>query len=212
MIKKTEIRDIPFAELRAVTEEDENTIEGYAAVFNSRSGNLGGFYEVISNGAFAKTLKEKPDIRALWNHDSNYVLGRTTNESLSLEEDEKGLKVRITPPDTSWAKDLMTSIQRGDVNQMSFQFRVVKDDWSIDDGEPLRELREVELFEVSPVSFPAYESTSVSVRSYLEAIGENKERIQEIEQVVEEPVQADHSNEEEISLRAKKLSLVERGL
>lgn len=219
MIKKTEIRDVPVAELRAVnTDEDKPKIEGYAAVFNSKSENLGGFREIIKEGAFTKTLKEKPDIRALWNHDSSYILGRTTNGSLTLEQDERGLKVSIVPPETQWAKDLMTSIERGDVNQMSFQFRAIKDEWRMEDGEAIRDLLEAELFEVSPVSFPAYESTSVSVRSYLENIGERKDRIEEIEETIEpkeekEPFHAEHSNDTtSLGLRDKKLSLIEKTL
>lgn len=149
-------------ELRADSEEPK--ITGHAAVFNQWSEDLGGFREIIRPGAFAKTIKEA-DVRALFNHDPNYVLGRNKAGTLRLEEDKKGLAIEIDPPDTQWARDLTTSIQRGDIDQMSFGFRTVKDKWG-DDGETnQRELLEVELFDVSPVTYPAYPQTSVGVRS-----------------------------------------------
>lgn len=148
---------------------DAVTISGHAAVFDSYSEDLGGFREIIRPGAFAKTIGEA-DIRALWNHDTNYVLGRNRANTLSLTEDGKGLAVEITPPDTGWARDLVTTIQRGDVDQMSFGFRVVQDRWRTEDKQPVRELLEVELFDVSPVTFPAYPETQVQARAILRSL------------------------------------------
>jgi len=145
-------------------ETEKPKIAGYAAVFNKLSQDLGGFRELIKPGAFAKTI-QNADVRALWNHDPNYVLGRTKSGTLKLEEDETGLYIEIDPPDTQWARDLMESIRRGDVDQMSFGFRTVADSWRTENGETIRELLEVELFDVSPVTFPAYPQTSVGVRS-----------------------------------------------
>jgi len=144
---------------------DSPKIRGYASVFNQWSEDLGGFREVVKQGALKKTIKEA-DVRALFNHDPNYVLGRNKAGTLSLEEDDKGLAIEIDPPDTQWARDLVTSIDRGDIDQMSFGFRTVKDNWIDEKDENLqRELLEVELFDVSPVTYPAYPQTTVGVRS-----------------------------------------------
>lgn len=154
-------------EIRA--DEDSGRIVGYAAVFNSLSEDFGGWREIVRPGSFTKTLREKRDIRALWNHETSYVLGRTLNGTLTLREDENGLRVEITPPDTQWASDLVTSIRRGDVSQMSFGFRTVRDNWRTDSNDTgtLRELLELELHEVSPVTFPAYGATDVQVRAFM---------------------------------------------
>lgn len=153
-------------EIRAERPKDGGMpkIVGYAAVFDSwyEEPSLR-MREVVRKGAFKKTIQES-DIRALWNHDPNYVLGRTKNGTLKLREDEHGLWMEVTPPDTQWARDLITSIERGDVDQQSFGFMVVKDRWTIGkDGWDERELLEVKLMEVSPVTFPAYEQTLVTI-------------------------------------------------
>lgn len=148
-----------------VREGDEGRkLSGYAAVFDQLSGVLyGQFRERIERGAFASSMEG--DIRALWNHDTNYPLGRTTAGTLALAEDAHGLRVEITPPNTSWGRDATESIRRGDVDQMSFGFDVLDDTWDqADDGQLIRTLRKVRLWEVSPVVFPAYPQTSVSVR------------------------------------------------
>jgi len=164
---KKEIRTLPIVELRVSSADEENFIEGHAAVFDSWSETLGGifpFKEKVKRGAFTNSL-EKDDIRALFNHDPNYVLGRNKAGTLQLKEDEHGLFVKIFPPQTAWAKDLRTSISRGDINQMSFGFTVEEDEWRYEDGYDVRELRKVKLFDVSPVTFPAYTATDVGVRA-----------------------------------------------
>lgn len=158
-----ERRAFPFTETRVV-DGDKPKIVGYAAVFDQLSEPLWGFREIVRRGAFAKTIKEA-DVRALWNHDTNHVLGRIKSGTLRLKEDEKGLAIEIDPPNTQWARDLMESIRRGDVDQMSFGFRTVSDRWQSENGATIRELLEVDLFDVSPVTFPAYPQTSVGVRS-----------------------------------------------
>ena len=147
-------------------------IAGYAAVFGQQSVLLyGQFREVIERGAFAGDLTG--DVRALWNHDTNMPLGRTKAGTLALEEDAHGLRVEIDPPATSWGRDAVESIRRGDVDQMSFGFDVVDDDWAqLDDGTLVRTLRKVKLYEVSPVVFPAYPQTAVSVRGGDAALGD----------------------------------------
>ena len=154
-------------ELRAATEEKPPMLVGYAARFNSWSDDLGGFTERIRPGAF-KTALMSSDVRALYNHDTNQLpLGRTP-KTLRLVEDTKGLLVEIDLPDTQQARDLQTSIGRGDVNQMSFGFSVAEngDEWKEKDGIAKRTINEIkELFDVSPVVFPAYPQTKIAVRT-----------------------------------------------
>lgn len=141
------------------------SIEGHAALFNSLSQNLGGFVESIRPGAFSKTIQEA-DVRALFNHNENYVLGRNRSGTLELSEDNTGLYYRITPPDTTYARDLLAVLERGDVSQSSFAFFVVPDqeDWDFTEQDfPVRVLKEVKLVDVSPVTYPAYIDTDSSV-------------------------------------------------
>lgn len=167
---KKELRMLPLKEIR-INESDGGTcIEGHAAVFDSWSETLGGifpFKEKVRKGAFVESIG-RDDIRALFNHDPNYVLGRNRAGTLELVEDDVGLRVRITPPDTSWARDITTSIRRGDISQMSIGFVVEDDEWSSSDGIDTRELKKVRLFDVSPVTFPAYTATDVGVRAMQE--------------------------------------------
>lgn len=161
---------LPLKEI-IINESDGGTcIEGHAAVFDSWSETLGGifpFKEKVRKGAFAESIG-RDDIRALFNHDPNYVLGRNRAGTLELVEDDVGLRVRITPPDTIWARDITTSIRRGDISQMSIGFVVEDDEWSSKDGIDTRELKKVRLFDVSPVTFPAYTATDVGVRAMQE--------------------------------------------
>jgi len=161
-LKDWEIRSFPL-EMR---EAENGHFIGHAAVFDSWSQDLGGFKEIVRAGAFTKTLQEA-DVRATFNHDPNYVLGRNKAETLTLGEDKEGLAVDIDPPDTTWAKDLRVSMGRGDINQMSFAFRTIKDNWWTEDEESKRELLELSLDngDVSIVTYPAYEKTRVSART-----------------------------------------------
>jgi HK97 family phage prohead protease len=162
-MNQIERRAFPISELRA---KGENAlgIRGHAAVFNSLSEDLGGFKEMIRAGAFTESIK-KDDIRSLWNHDPNFVLGRNMSGTLKLEEDGIGLRIENDFPDTSYARDLMAVINRGDVNQMSFGFYCLRDDVRFEGGLVVRELIEAQLFDVSPVTFPAYPQTDVAARS-----------------------------------------------
>jgi HK97 family phage prohead protease len=139
------------------------TIEGYAAMFEKLSQNLGGFVEDIKDSAFNKTVKES-DVRAVFNHDENYVLGRNKSGTLDLSVDKSGLYYRIIPPDTSYAHDLLAVMERGDVNQSSFAFYTMKDDWGMTEQDfPKRSLIEVSLVDVSPVTYPAYLDTTSGI-------------------------------------------------
>jgi HK97 family phage prohead protease len=142
-------------------------MRGHAAVFNELSGDLGGFREQIIPGAFAEAI-EADDVRALINHDSNFVLGRNRAGTLAMREDARGLAVEITPPDTAFARDLIVSMERGDVTQMSFAFRIRPngEDWAKnDDGVWVRSVKRVRLYDVSVVTYPAYTQTDVAMRS-----------------------------------------------
>lgn len=145
-------------------------ISGYAAVFNKQSEDMG-FIEKIQPGAFKKALKIS-DARALFNHDSNYVLGRQSNGTLRVKEDKKGLWMEVDPPNTQTIRDLVLEpIKRGDIKEQSFGFTISKDSWENLDGERkdepiIRTIIEIsELFDVSPVTFPAYPDTTVALRS-----------------------------------------------
>jgi uncharacterized protein len=140
-------------------------IYGYAAKFDKWSEDLGGFREKIAPGAFNNSIVNA-DVRALFNHNPDIILGRTTAGTLRLREDQTGLRMEINPPDTQAARDIMTSIDRGDITQQSFAFRTIQDDWSYPKGgDAERTLIEVELHDVSPVTYPAYPDTSVGLRS-----------------------------------------------
>jgi len=170
--KKEERRVAPFQdwEVRAATDDEPGIIVGYAAVFDELSENLGGFREKIRSGAFAKSIEEN-DVRALFEHDSKYVLGRNRAKTLALDEDDQGLRVQIVPPDTQWSNDLIISMQRGDITQMSFGFWMREEAW--DKDQNVRELIDVDLFDVSIVTYPAYPQTSVEARAIAASLSED---------------------------------------
>lgn len=138
-------------------------VEGYASVFEKRSGNLGGFIERVKPSAFNKTIREA-DVRALWNHDPQYVLGRSGAGTLELSIDNSGLYYRSLLPNTSYARDLAELLERRDVRESSFTFFKVQDEWDLtEEGYPQRSLVEVGLIDVAPVTFPAYEDATSGV-------------------------------------------------
>lgn len=152
---------------RAGTDTKVTTLRGYAAKFDVLSENLGGFREQIAPGAFSDVLNN--DVRALFNHDANAVLGRTTSGTLRIAQDDIGLYYEVDLPDTQAARDLLVSIERGDVNQSSFGFRVAPngDTWDEnDEGTVIRTIKKFgRLCDVSPVTIPAYPDATVGVRS-----------------------------------------------
>jgi len=167
MARNREIDERPFEiELRQA-EGEAPRLEGYAVVFGSMSRDLGGFREIIEQGAFAEALLSGPDVRALFNHDSNMVLGRTTNGTLMLAEDAHGLRVSLAMPDTAYARDVYKLVERGDVNQMSFAFKPRKggETWATEQGQRVRRVRNSDIYDVSVVTYPAYEATSVAARA-----------------------------------------------
>ena len=160
-------------EQRSITIEDFElrqagngmSFSGYAAVFDSPSAPLP-FVETIAPGAFKRSLSSRNNVRMLLNHDTSRVLGTTRAKTLRLAEDSKGLHVEADLPETTYGRDLSVSMQRGDIDSMSFGFCVPKggDSWTEDGSR--RTLREIRLHEVSVVTFPAYEATSAQVRDY----------------------------------------------
>ena len=169
-----EKRSFPLREMRV---SEEGRIVGYAAVFDTYAESPWGFREIIRPGAFAKSIADGEDVRCLWNHDSNFVLGRTKNGTLALREDPHGLWIDCRPPDTSFARDFVENIRRGDVDQMSFAFDPVNDNWGHTDGKFTRELLEVKLGDVSPVTYPFYPTTQVTVRAALQRVGIDEKRL-----------------------------------
>jgi len=153
-------------ELRSDESDDsKKTLSGYAAKFDSLSVPLYNFREKIKKGAFAKSI-EKNNIRALWNHNTDFVLGSTKNKTLRLQEDDRGLKFDLDLPDTQIGRDAAVSVSRGDVEGMSFSFGVQTEEWDETDSKNIiRTLIEVDLKEVSPTAFPAYPKTKVTARS-----------------------------------------------
>ena len=156
-------------EVRAEQQSDQPTrIIGYGSVFNSRSEPLWGFREIIKPGAFDDVLTN--DVRALFNHDPNFILGRSAANTLSLSVDDRGLQYNIVAPDTQTIRDLVIApMMRGDINQSSFAFQVARDgeDWYQDDeGIVIREISKFSrLYDVSPVTYPAYQDADSGVRS-----------------------------------------------
>jgi len=162
MVALTELRVEPAGD----GEAGIGRLLGHAGVFNVLSEDLGGFRELVQPGAFIETIGAD-DIRALFNHNPSAILGRNKAGTLRLAEDRVGLAIDILLPDTSVARDLRESVNRGDVTQMSFGFRALDDIWehTAEDEPDLRRLRKVQLFDVSPATFPAYPQTDIAVRS-----------------------------------------------
>ena len=177
-------KEVRIYEMKATEVKDGNYIYGYAALFNSMSEELYGFREIIDPGAFDQA--DISDVRALFNHDNNLLLARTKSGTLDLEIDGNGLRYEFEAPNTSYGKDLVELMKRGDVTQSSFGFTIASDGeyWEVRDGEmPIRHITRVQkLYDVSPVTYPAYPDTSVAVRS-LEAFMSQKAHVEEQEEV-----------------------------
>jgi len=138
-------------------------LSGYAIVFNVMSVDLGGFKEIILPEAVDRTLSEALDVRALVDHDPSKIIGRTRAGTLTLRKDRKGLRAEIDPADTTVGRDILESVRRGDVSGMSFAFRYLTDDWRKEDGMNIREVSDMTISDVSIVTYPAYQQTSVDV-------------------------------------------------
>lgn len=166
---KLEVRTI--SELRAEGQGDEMSLVGYAALFNTLSRNLGGFVEKIAPGAFSRSLKANADVKVTFNHDPNQVLGRTKSGTATVEQDERGLKFRCQlDPTNTMHRNVYASVKRGDIDECSFAFKAPKDGqtWAEEDGNEdffaVRTLTDVDLIDVSAVTYPAYYGTNVDAR------------------------------------------------
>jgi HK97 family phage prohead protease len=145
-------------------------LRGYAAKFNEHSLDLGGFIEIIRPGAFARSLQGGTEVFAFVEHTPSQIIGRRSRGSLAIGEDAQGLHVEILPPDTQAGRDVIENVRVGNLDAMSFAFRVATngDKWDMRKDPPLRELLDVNLHEVSVVAMPAYPATEIALRSLRE--------------------------------------------
>lgn len=164
-----ERRILGVDDIRVARVGDVTKLVGHAAVFDKLSVDLGGFRERIKRGAFKESLADE-DVLAFFNHDSSMVLGRVSAGTLTVREDKVGLLMEVEPPDVTWANDMLRSIERGDIRQMSFGFDTIDDNWGHEDEELIRTLLKVRLREVSIVAMPAYPDTDVAIRSMTEFV------------------------------------------
>ena len=186
-----EIRTFNVQDLELRQEGDDNVVVGYGSVFNTLSNELGGFREIIAEGAFDGRLED--DVRFLINHDG-LPLARTTNGTLRLSTDERGLKYEAKVANTSLGRDLIELMRNGTINQSSFAFVVEDDSWEVRDGVNVRTINKVSrLYDVSAVTYPAYEEASVALRSMEEWKQHEEEKVlkENLEKEKEERVKED---------------------
>ena len=162
-------------ELRAEGDgESGRTTKGYACLFDNVT-SIGGYWqERFAKGAFSKSLGER-DVVALHSHDDGRPMGRMSRDTLRVTEDDKGLGFENDLPDTQDGRDLATSIDRGDIEGMSFRFRALKEEWDEPQDPPMRTVIEAELFEITYTAFPAYPDTEVGMRSLEHARAERRQ-------------------------------------
>ena len=196
-----EIRTFNVQDLELRQEGDDNVVVGYGSVFNTLSNELGGFKEIIAEGAFDGRLND--DVRFLINHDG-LPLARTTNGTLKLTTDERGLKYEAKVANTSLGRDLIELMRNGTINQSSFAFVVEDDSWEVRDGVNVRTINKVSrLYDVSAVTYPAYEEASVALRSM-----ENWKKTEE-EKVLKENLEKEKEEREKEEMDLTKRSLAE---
>lgn len=172
-MSEAEKRSICLPVERRAGDDGKVTVAGYAAVFGEVTSIGGYFDEVLARGAFTETLKTA-DVLAYFDHDRGRILGRSISGTLRLTEDTKGLAVEIDLPDTSDGRDVRALIERGDIRGMSFGFRVTREEWDETGATPKRTIHAVDLREVSIVSEPAYDGTSIALRSLEDARKERR--------------------------------------
>ena len=173
-MKHREERYLKLAEDEFRATEDDGVIKfvGRAARYGVKSDDLFFGVEVMQPGLFKRSLNTKEnEVVATWHHSEMHPLARRSAGSLDIEETADGLLVEIRPDDTSYARDLAVSIRSKTVQHMSVGFRTISDEWRIEDGVPIRDLIEAQLFDVAPVTMPAYPQTDIAVRSLLQHEG-----------------------------------------
>ena len=208
-ITNKEVRTFNVSDIEVRNDDGKNVVVGYGAVFNSESNDLGGFVEYVAPGAFDGRLED--DVRFLINHDG-LPLARTTNNTLRLSVDERGLKYEADMPETTLANDLMTLLRNGTISQSSFAFTVEEDSWENVEGRNIRTINKVSrLYDISSVTFPAYsEAGSFALRS-LETWQEEQEKIKldeslekELKEVQKEEIDLTNRNLTEMRLKVLK--------
>lgn len=195
-MKNKELRYFNIQDLEVRHDENGQRVIGYGAVFNTMSNDLGGFTERIEPGAFDGTLQD--DVRFLLNHDPNFIFGRTVAGTLSLSVDAIGLRYEVELPDTQGARDLAVSLERGDITQSSFAFTVAEDEWDQDEENNIvRTITKVNrLYDVSAVTYPAYEEASVALRS-MEKWQEEK-RAEQLKEAVKKEKEENKKEEQDL--------------
>lgn len=170
MITELEIRS------STLTADSENKkLTGYVVQWNKDSELLWGEYiERFAPNAFSHSLAGGQDVRALFEHDHTKLLGRTSSGTLSLQEDTIGLRFELTPPDTQLGRDLLVSVERGDIRGMSFGFIAKKNEWDFSVEPNLRTVTEAELFEITVTSIPAYPDSSLAILKRSQAVAKSE--------------------------------------
>jgi hypothetical protein len=194
-----EIRTFNVQDLELRQEGDSNVVVGYGSVFNTLSNDLGNFKEIIAEGAFDGRLQD--DVRFLINHDG-LPLARTTNGTLRLSTDERGLRYEAEVANTSIGRDLIELMKNGTVNQSSFAFVVEDDSWEVRDGINIRTVNKVSrLYDVSAVTYPAFEEAGVALRS-----------MEEWKKTEEEKVMKENLDKEKEEREKEEMDLTKRSL
>lgn len=204
--------DLEQSKLEIRSEQDAMPqIMGYGIVYGQETRIWDDLYEVIHPGAAKEILESNPDIRSAFNHSADKILGRTKSGTLILQEDAHGVRYEVIPPDAQWARDLMASIERGDIDGSSFTFGVNPQDEKItkrNDGTYLREIFRFSVIgEMGPVSYPAYEGTSTSVRSLQDEYDSFSEYLRAQENSVEIA-----ERQRALAVRKRRLELLEKSI
>lgn len=169
-------KDLEIRSASLLADPESKKLVGYVVQWNKESETLWGEYiERFAPNAFSDSLKTGKDVRALFEHDHTKLLGRTSSGTLKLEEDGIGLRFELSPPDTQLGRDLLVSVERGDISGMSFGFRTVKNEWDFSVEPNLRTVQQAELVEITVTSIPAYPDSSLELlkRSKAKAQGQS---------------------------------------
>lgn len=179
-MRDLELRSLPGRVELRTNDKGGKVLEGYAAVFNKLSQNLGGFVERVDPAAFNKSLADGVPVVARFNHEDNFLLGTTEAETLRLSVDGTGLRYEVDLPNTTAGRDVAELAERGDVRFSSFAFRTIDDDWDLTpEGFPLRTLLATQLVDVAPVVNPAYRDTTAGLRSLAHKLDVKLEKVED---------------------------------
>lgn len=171
-------KDLEIRSASLSADPESKKLVGYVVQWNKDSETLWGEYiERFAPNAFCDSLKSGKDIRALFEHDHTKLLGRTSSGTLKLEEDSTGLRFELIPPDTQLGRDLLVSVERGDISGMSFGFRTLKNEWDFSVEPNLRTVQQAELVEVTVTSIPAYPDSSLELLKRSKAEAQNQSDI-----------------------------------